>query len=366
MVARAVGPAKASSMNLDDLRDQLTAVDRAILELVARRNAIATSIGARKQDRDLPTRDFSREREVLDGARSRALELGLDPSIAERLLRVLIESSLTTQEEDRVAAQGTGGGRTALVLGGAGKMGRWFCRFLSSQGYRVAVADPHMPSGVLDHDVIVVASALRATNVVLHALAERHPRGLVFDVGSLKSPLRSGLRALADAGVRVASIHPMFGPETRLLSGRHVVCCGVADPAPLAEVRALFAPTMAILVDMDLDEHDRVMAYVLGLSHAVNLAFITALGGSGELAGRLSAVSSTTFDAQLALAARVAEENPELYFDIQALNDYGEAALESLEAAVAEVHRAVASRDADGFRRLFEHGRAWCARREDR
>ena len=43
-----------------------------------------------------------------------------------------------------------------------------------------------------------------------------------------------------------------------------------------------------------LDEHDRVIAYILGLSHALNVAFVTAMAESGEAAPRLADMSSTT------------------------------------------------------------------------
>jgi chorismate mutase/prephenate dehydrogenase len=122
-------------------------------------------------------------------------------------------------------------------------------------------------------------------------------------------------------------------------------------------VRELFAATMAEQVVMSLDEHDRLIAYVLGLSHALNIAFFTALAGSGEAAPRLAKMSSTTFDAQLDVAARVAQESPELYFEIQSLNDYGSESLEALSRAVERVRRAVLSRDHDAFVELMSRGR---------
>ena len=91
---------------------------------------------------------------------------------------------------------------------------------------------------------------------------------------------------------------------------------------------------MAEQVVMSLDEHDRLIAYVLGLSHALNIAFFTALAESGEAAPRLARLSSTTFDAQLDVASRVAQESPDLYFEIQSLNDYGAESLEALSKAV--------------------------------
>ena len=121
-------------------------------------------------------------------------------------------------------------------------------------------------------------------------LAMRRPAGTIFDLGSLKSPLRGGRMALKSHGCRVTSVHPMFGPDTELLSGRHVIFVDLGVPEALAAARELFAPTMVEQVVMTLDEHDRLIAYVLGLSHALNIAFFTALAESGEAAPRLNDV----------------------------------------------------------------------------
>ena len=181
-------------------------------------------------------------------------------------------------------------------------------------------------------------------------LALRRPPGVIFDVGSLKSPLRAGLLALKSHGCKVTSVHPMFGPDTELLSGRHVVFVDLGNEAALAAARELFAPTMAEQVVMSLDEHDRLIAYVLGLSHALNIAFFTALAESGEAAPKLARMSSTTFDAQLDVASRVAQESPELYYEIQSLNDYGAESLEALSQAVERLRTAVLSQDHDSIR----------------
>ena len=363
--------------DINDLRADLSAVDRQLLRLVAERQRIVEEIGRTKRQSGRATRDFTRERVVIEDAVEEAERLGLPGQFAETLVRMLIRSSLTTQEQARVAAEGSGSGRRALVIGGAGRIGRWFCGFLESQRYEVAIADP-TPTDTpwhrhenweelpLDEDVIVVATPLEVTGQILSALATRRPPGLVFDVGSLKSPVRAGLAALAEAGCRVTSVHPMFGPDTRLLSGRHVIFVDAGCPVATAEARRLFEPTMAELVDMDLDSHDRLIAYVLGLSHATNIAFFTALAESGEDVPHLASLSSTTFDAQLDVAGRVAAENPELYFEIQSLNEYGPAVLAALEDSVARIRAAVAEGDADSFIAMMERGAAYFARRRRR
>jgi len=321
-----------------------------------------------KRSTGYPTRDYERERDVILGVRAAASELGVSPALAEEILRLLIRSSLQTQEQASVAARGAGTGRRALVIGGGGKMGGWFVGFLGSQGFTVEVADPSGgPAGVphvedwrktdLNYDYIIVATPLGVTDAILCDLALRRPPGVIFDVGSLKSPLRSGLLALKTQGCRVTSLHPMFGPDTELLSGRHVVFVDLGHAEALASARELFAPTMAEQVVMSLDDHDRLIAYVLGLSHALNIAFFTALAESGEAAPRLARMSSTTFDSQLDVATRVAQESPELYYEIQSLNDYGAESLEALTKAVERIRTAVLSKDHQAFAALMRRGR---------
>jgi chorismate mutase/prephenate dehydrogenase len=357
-------------VSLVDLRGRLDDIDGRLLALIAERQRLGGEIARVKRQTGYPTRDYQREREIIMSARAKAAELGLSPGLAENLLRLLIRSSLTTQEQASVAARGVGSGQRALVIGGGGKMGRWFVEFLASQGFHLEVADPAgAPAGSkavgdwrhtdLQQDFIVLATPLGVTDAILRDLALRRPRGVVFDVGSLKSPLRAGLLALKSHGCKVTSIHPMFGPDTELLSGRHVVFVDWGSAEALERVRELFTPTMVEQVVMSLDEHDRLIAYVLGLSHALNIAFFTALAGSGEAAPRLAKMSSTTFDAQLDVAARVAQESPELYYEIQSLNDYGAESLEALSQAVERLRTAVLSQDHDGFVALMNRGREY-------
>ena len=115
---------------------------------------------------------------------------------------------------------------------------------------------------------------------------------------------------------------------------------------------------------MSLDEHDRLIAYVLGLSHAVNIAFFTALAGSGERAPRLVQMSSTTFDAQFDIASAVAEESADLYFEIQRLNEYGAESLDALAQAVDSLRSAVQSGDQARFTALMHAGREYTQGRQ--
>lgn len=354
-----------SDKTLEELRDELGSIDTELLSLIKRRQETALKIGEAKRSVGRATRDYAQEANVIRRAMNKADEVGLDRKVAKALMLLLIRTSLAAQEQDRVARAEGGEGKNALIIGGAGKMGRWFARFLRSQGFAVAVADPTGPvdgceqiddwkSCGLEHDIIVVATPLGTSANVLSELAQAKPAGVVFDIGSLKSPLRAGLHELRDAGVQVTSVHPMFGPDTDLLSERHVIFVDVGCKPANDKAKELFASTMATQVDMDLESHDRLIAYVLGLSHALNLAFTTALAESGEAAPMLAKLSSTTFDAQLTLATSVTQESPQLYYEIQRLNDYGTESLTALLYAVERLRSVVRAGDEDAFVTLME------------
>jgi len=361
-------------MSLNELRARMSELDRQILELVAERQAVVEQIGTVKQASGQATRDFAREKQVLYLARDQAVALKIPPRLADALMKLLIRSSLTDQERARVRAEAHGRGRQALVIGGGGKMGRWFAEFFDSQGFDVTVADPdNSLTGFKQtddwratedkFDVTVIAAPIGVTVDILEQIASVGRQGLIFDIGSLKSPLEEGLRRLAQGGTKITSLHPMFGPDTELLSGRHVLFLDVGSPEATREARRLFASTMVQQIEMKLEEHDRLIAYVLGLSHALNIAFFTALEESGEQLPRLADLSSTTFDAQLEVAVRVADESPQLYFEIQNLNPHGLVPLQDLSNAVQEIIKVVSAGDEKEFVELMGRGRRYLARR---
>src|SRR5580658_3645529 len=134
-------------MTLDELRRRLDELDERLLQIIAERQSTSREIARVKRATGFPTRDYGREREVIVGARGQAAKIGVSPDLAEAFMRLLIRSSLTTQEQASVVAHGVGSGQRALVIGGAGKMGAWFASFLSSQGFDLEIADPKASPG---------------------------------------------------------------------------------------------------------------------------------------------------------------------------------------------------------------------------
>jgi chorismate mutase/prephenate dehydrogenase len=343
---------------LDALRERIRQLDAELMDRAAERMDLARKVGETKREHGISTVDYAQERVVLDRARAAAKSRGLDQDLAEDLFARLIRASVTAQDKDNQRLAAVGAGKQAVVIGGAGRMGRWLVQFLSNQGYTTASLDPAndvqenewAEQQVLTAELVLCSTPPVATARLYAGWAEVPPAGVVVDIASIKTPLIEPIRALQRAGGHVASIHPMFGPSTVLLRDCDVVICDTGDAAATAAIEKVFQPTTAHLVRMPLAEHDRIMADVLSLAHATAIAFALALPENGQ------PVRSTTFHALESLSAAVVRESPDVYYEIQAANPHSVHALERLRAALDSVLSAVTSRDAEQFRALMVDG----------
>src|SRR5439155_6674124 len=196
--------------------------------------ALVDAVDRAKRAASLPVRSYSTEAEVLRRFHRLGTELDLDDEVAERLAHLLIAESVRRQEE--LQATRSERARRILGVGGAGKMGRWLLQFFSRQGHDVTVFDPAgsvedytsapaLAPAVRAAEITIIATPLGPGRDVLAQILALEPASLVADIFSLKSHVLDLLRGAAGQGRRVASLHPLFGPSARTLSGRVMAAC---------------------------------------------------------------------------------------------------------------------------------------------
>lgn len=251
--------------------------------------------------------------------------------------------------------------RHLLLLGGAGRMGRLLGRFFSRRGFLVSSVDPAgVPRGfrrgaveeAANADVVVVASSLASSAEAMGTVLARRPRGLVFDVASVKGPLVPLLRKAASDGISACSVHPMFGPSVRSFSGRDLVVCDAGDARAAARARRLFDGAGLSIRTMPLEEHDAWIASTLGLAHVVALAAASTLGALHVPRHDVRGRASTSFRHLLALVEPILSQPPGLTHAIQELNPHTPLVLARLSREVEAWRRAVAEPSGEAFARM--------------
>jgi len=225
--------------------------------------------------------------------------------------------------------------KKVAIIGGSGKMGRWFARFLLGEGLQVIVAGRNRAKleeaarelgcqsasneeAVQQADAIILSVPIDSFETMAREIAPFvKPGQYVFDITSIKAhPVEIMHKYLS--GCRVLGTHPMFGPGADGIAGQRFVLTPTDDgeESLAAQLRGYLEGRKASVAVMSPLEHDELMGIVLGLSHFIALVSADTLLSLGRLK-EARAVSGTTYRLLLMLAEAVVSEDPDFYSSLQ-------------------------------------------------
>jgi len=221
------------------------------------------------------------------------------------------------------------------IVGGSGKMGQWFARFLSKEGKQVTIIGRNERKllkvkqqleveistdveTVKHADVILISVPIDSFKQVVEQIAPHTRAGQVIaDMTSVKVFPMETMHKHIKTGV-VLGTHPVFGPGARGISNQNFVLTPTNE-----EERALAEKTKQYLEErgaratlMTPQEHDEMMAVVLGLSHFIAIVSADTLLSFNKFQG-MREIGGTTFKVLLTLIESVISEDPELYASLQ-------------------------------------------------
>ncbi len=357
---------------LAELRESITEVDRSLLELLRRRMDLAAEVGRVKAHEGQPILVPEVHNRVLIRARQHAEACDVSPEVLEAIFNAVMRGSIERQHRVGLALEAEDGSRL-LILGGAGDMGGWLSNFAHLIGHRVDLVDPAMAPlpplegrfGSLDdvpdldrYEAIVVAVPLAKTVRVLEELIERRPTKPIVEITSIKHDLVSVLERADEIGVRITSLHPMFGPRKSPYEALTIILAYRDDPhEEKLRLDTWLRHPYTHLVPIPFEHHDRLMGWLLGFAHLSGMLFGCALTRSGLGAEELHACASTSYNRQTDAALHVLAEDPDLYFDIQRLNPHRGDVYRAAQEALSELVEAVQGGDRESFRRVLAEAR---------
>lgn len=361
--------------SLARLRLEIARTDERILKGVARRLELAQEVGRLKRREGLPLRDYLLERDVVQRWVDGLAPSAVPPDRVETLVRWMIEEAVFAQEAVPEPPRENPRASDVVVVGGLGQMGGWIRDFLRAAGHRVGVVDRRPPAGPLpfpvstdldraaqDADVVVVATPMRVAPDVYEQLFSTGTGATIFDILSVKAPLLPSIRRGIGRGQHLSSAHPLFGPGARSLLGRNLLVLDCGDAQATRKVSSLFERSALTITQIPVEQHDPLIADVLGLPHVLSLLFARTLTHGRRSSDELAAGASTSFRRIAEVAQIVARENPELVGDIQTLNPASKDLFRRLETALKDLETAVDSGESGRYATLLEEGRSFLDR----
>ncbi len=347
---------------LPALRATIDALDRELLQIMARRMALVADVAAYKREHGIRIRDAQRERDVIADRRDRARELGLPVGEIESIFRVLLRSSRDLQAALRAEVPLDAAPRTIALIGGHGQMGALLARLFGDMGHRLLIADRDTAltatSAAAQADVVVISVPIDETDRVIREVGP-HLRddALLMDVTSIKdAPVAT---MLASTRASVVGTHPMFGPGVSSLQGQRVVVCRARGDVWADWVVNTFSARGLAVTEATPMQHDRAMSVVQVLTHFQTQVLGLTLAKLAVPLDETLRFTSPAYLLELYVAARHFAQDPLLYGPIEMRNPGTPAVTRAFRDAADELGAVLANGDQAAFTALFENVRAF-------
>ncbi len=347
---------------LPALRATIDALDRELLQIMARRMALVADVAAYKREHGIRIRDPQRERDVIADRRDRARELGLPVGEIESIFRVLLRSSRDLQAALRAEVPLDAAPRTIALIGGHGQMGALLVRLFGDMGHRVLIVDRDTAltatSAAAQADVVVISVPIDTTDRVIREVGP-HLRddALLMDITSIKdAPVAT---MLASTRASVVGTHPMFGPGVSSLQGQRVVVCRARGDVWADWVVNTFSARGLAVTEATPMQHDRAMSVVQVLTHVQTQVLGLTLAKLGVPLDETLPFTSPAYLLELYVAARHFAQDPLLYGPIEMRNPGTPAVTRAFRDAADELGAVLANGDQAAFTALFENVRAF-------
>jgi len=222
------------------------------------------------------------------------------------------------------------------IIGGSGKMGRWFANFLLKDGKEVIITGRNekklleaeqqlgvevttsFSTAVKSADVVLISVPIDNFEEVVKQLQPYlHSKQVIIDITSIKVVPVEIMHKHIKTGL-VLGAHPMFGPGARDITNQNFVLTPTNDrETSLAEkIKQYLEARGARATLMPPHEHDEMMAVILGLSHFIAIVSADTLLSFDNLK-QMEAIGGSTYKVLLTLAEGVISEDPEFYASLQ-------------------------------------------------
>jgi prephenate dehydrogenase len=221
------------------------------------------------------------------------------------------------------------------IVGGSGKMGIWSANFLLQEGHKILligrkrerlakiqntlnVEISDRPESVTGADIVLFSVPISSfESVIVEYSPYLQSTQTIVEITSVKtvpiSTMHNYLRTK-----KILSIHPMFGPGAQDMSDHNYIITPTNDIENelAAKARTYIEKHGGNVNIMSPEEHDRLMAIVLGLPHLLALVSADTLLKLGSFEN-IKKLGGTTCKLLLMLADSVLTEDPGLYASIQ-------------------------------------------------
>ncbi|CAK1845057.1 fused chorismate mutase/prephenate dehydrogenase [Vibrio crassostreae] len=348
------------AVELNELRDQIDAVDKQMLDLLAQRLALVEKVGEVKSEHGLPIYVPEREAAMLASRRQEAEKIGVPAQLIEDILRRTMRESYASEKDSGFKCLNPEL-RSVVIVGGNGQLGGLFGRMFKLSGYEVKILgsqDWDKADEILDNaGLVVVTVPIHLTEGVIAKLGNLPSDCILCDLTSIKS---KPLQAMMDMHQGpVVGLHPMFGPDVPSLAKQVIVYSDGRGSESYQWLLNQFGIWGASLCQMDAAEHDHGMTLIQALRHFTSFAYGLHLSKENPNIDQLLKLSSPIYRLEIAMVGRLFAQDPNLYGDIILSSDENIEMIRRFHSCFGEALEILDGKDKAKFVESFNQVSDW-------
>jgi len=348
------------AVELNELRDQIDAVDKQMIDLLAQRLSLVEKVGEVKSEHGLPIYAPDREAAMLASRRDEAENRGVPPQLIEDILRRTMRESYASENDSGFKCLKPEL-RPIVIVGGHGQLGGLFARMFELSGYQVRILgsrDWDRADELLsDAGLVVVTVPIHLTEGVIDKLSSLPEDCILCDLTSVKSkPLERMLQVHSGP---VVGLHPMFGPDVPSLAKQVIVYSDGRGSEAYQWLLDQFVIWGASLSAIDAKEHDHGMTLIQALRHFTSYAYGLHLSRENPDIDKLLQLSSPIYRLELAMVGRLFAQDPNLYGDIILSSEQNIAMIKRFHHCFGEAIKVLEGHDKQAFVESFNVVSDW-------
>jgi prephenate dehydrogenase len=228
---------------------------------------------------------------------------------------------------------------TIGIIGGKGKMGKWFCRFFTGAGHKVLISDLKTelrPKDIAKKcDVVILSVPLDTALSISSKIGPMLRKEQLFmDFCSMKEDIVESMSRFSHA--EVLGTHPLFGPYPNTIEGQNIIICPKRGTKWLKWIENEFKKGGATVTRIDSETHDRNMAVIQGFTHMLTVCLGRLLQKFDMKPIEAMLYSTPVFKINMDLIGRLFSQDFNLYDDLIGGNRHVPEVLEEFRSVLNE------------------------------
>ncbi len=247
------------------------------------------------------------------------------------------------------------------IIGGSGKMGTSFTESFKKLNFNVLVSDentPELEEEVLSKsDWIILLVPIDKTLEVFKKIKNKISPNQVFsDFTSVKSILSDEVN---NCDFEFISCHPLFGPLSNF-DGQNIITIPINKKSNYNSIKTIFNNLKLKITEMKtLEEHDKYMSLIQGMTHFSHVVFTTAMKKLDLDFDKVMEICSPIYQSNISFSSRITGGDENLYTNIIMDNPSNAEVLQMYQDTSSKLLEMVKNQNYEDFKNNFNDNREY-------